>query len=209
MSSEATIGLWQLGFLLISLVVLVTTLWYVVITFGHVTKHAELLRKQVFGEVYEQAQISDVQFYLPEKQKHPVEGFEQKEDDETIIGTSVTIPVDYERELHIRWRMAESQTVRSFDIGFNGEFESKPRIVARTRAFLKSEISTLPREEYIDYHGNYHCEYGHARRLPNDETFVSSLKVKGVQRGEYVLTVSIFVAEAPHAYNGTLQVHCE
>ena len=102
--------------------------------------------------------------------------------------------------------MSESQTLRSFVIEFDGEFKSKPQIVAITRAFVKTEISSLPREEYIDYHGNYHCEYGHARRLPKGETFVSSLKVRGTKGGKYALTATIFVAEAPHPYKGTLHV---
>lgn len=179
------------------------------ITLFKVSKQTELIREQVFGELYDRAQIKELQFYLPEKEKHLVEGFEQREDSETIIGNSITIPVNYERELHIRWKMAESQTLRSFTIGFDGKFKNKPRIVDRTRAFVKREYSALPREEYIDYHGNYHCEYGHVRRLPKDETFVSSLKVKGVQMGQYNLTVEIFVAEAPHPFKGVLKVNCE
>ncbi|MBI2851140.1 MAG: hypothetical protein HYX80_08905 [Chloroflexi bacterium] len=200
---------WELIILIVSLVILVATLVYIIVTLRKVSEHAELLRKQVFGEVYEQAQISDVQFYLPEKVKHSVEGFDQKEDVETIMDNCVTIPVGHERELHVRWRMAESQTLRSFVIGFDGEFKSKPRIVNKTNAFVKTPISTLPREEYIDYHGNYHCEYGFARRLPKCETFVSSIKVKGIQKGNYGLNVEIFVSEAPNPYKGTLQVNCE
>ncbi len=202
MSVEVKIGIAQL-------VVLVITLVYILVTLRHTKKQTDYLRKYVFGELYDYAQIKDLQFYLPEKEKHVVEGFEQKEDKDTIIGNSITVPASYERELHIRWKMAESQTLRSFTIGFDGEFKSKPKIIDRITAFVKRELSLLPREEYIDYHGNYHCEYGHARRLPKDETFVTSLKVKGEQGGKYVLSVEIFVFEAPHPYKGQLEVKCE
>ena len=76
-----------------------------VITLFKVSKQTELLRKQVFGELYDKAQIKDLEFYLPEKQKHVVEGFEQKEDAEIYLGKSVSISVGYERELHIRWNV--------------------------------------------------------------------------------------------------------
>ncbi len=159
-----------------------------IITLCKVSRQTELLRKQVFGELYDQAQIGDLQFYLPEKQKHVVEGFKQKEDTETYLGKSISIPVGYERELHVRWKMTESQTLQRFIMGFHDKhdersfgFKNKPEIVNRLRAFIKKPYSLLPREEYIDYHGFYHCEYGHARRLLKNDCFVSSIKVQGKQ----------------------------
>ena len=195
----------EMSAIIISGIALVVAL----ITLVKVSKQTELLRRQVFGEVYNHAQIKDLQFYLPEKQKHPVEGFEQKEDSEIIVGNSLTIPVGEERELHIRWWMAESQTLRTFIIGFGDNFKNKPEVIEGIRAFVKRKYSDLPREEYIDWHGNYHCEYGYVRRLPKDECFVSALKVKGVKKGKYILTVEISVAEAPHPFRGHLEVNCE
>ncbi len=187
-----------------------------IITLAIVSWQTRLLRKQIFGEVYDQAQIKDLEFYLPPKQKYTVEGFDQKEDAEIPLGQSISIPVGCERELHIRWRMAESQTLRSFVIGFLEEhegqrfgFKSKPEIVDRIKAFVKKDYNWLPHEEYIDWHGSYHCEYGHARRLPKDECFVSALKVKGKQKGKYVLNVEIAVTEAPHPFKGNLEVQCQ
>jgi hypothetical protein len=195
----------EMGAIIISGIALIVAL----ITLFKVIKQTELVRKQVFGEVYDHAQIRDLQFYLPEKQKHPVEGFRQKEDSEITIGNSISITVDEERELHIQWWMAESQTLRNFIVGFGGDFKNKPKIVRSIRAFAKKEFSALPREEYIDWHGNYHCEYGHARRLPKDECFVTALKVEGTQKGKYILTIEIFVAEAPHPFEGQLEVNCQ
>jgi len=176
----------------------------------------DLLRRQVFGQVYEEARINCLEFYLPEKQKHAVDGFEQKEDSEITLGNSISIPVGCERELHVRWWMAESQTLRSFSIGFldrdGGKdygFQNKPRIIERVTPFVKREYAFLAREEYIDWHGNYYCEFGHARRLPKGECFVCAVRVKGEKTGEYVLAVEISVAEAPHAFTGKLTLKCE
>ena len=64
MSAEATIGLWQLALLVITLIVLVLTLVVLVFTLRdikttlrRVTEHAELLRKQVFGVVYDKHKL--------------------------------------------------------------------------------------------------------------------------------------------------------
>ncbi len=199
-----------------AIIISVVALLVAVITLFKVSKQTELLTKQVFGELYDRAQISDLEFYLPEKQKHAVEGFEQKEDAPIFLGKAISIPVGVERELHIRWRMAESQTLRGFVIGFYDKregqsfgFKSKPETIDRTRAFVKKPYNSLPREEYIDYHGFYHCEYGHARRLPKNEYFVTSLKVKGKQEGKYLLNVEISVTEAPHPFKEDLEVECE
>jgi hypothetical protein len=187
-----------------------------IITLIKVSNQTELLRKQVFGELYNQAQINDLQFYLPEKQKHVVEGFEQKEDAEVLLGKYISIPLGSERELHVRWKMLESQTLRSFTVGFHDKgsgqsysFKNKPEITDIIGAFIKKPQNLLPREEYIDWHGFYHCEYGHTRRFSKNDYFVSSLKVKGRQKGKYTLNVEIHVVEAPSPFIADLEVECK
>ena len=112
--------------------------------------------------------------------------------------------------------MAESQTLRSFNIEFPDKsggkefgFKNKPKIVDRKMAFVKKGYSLLPREEYLNWHGGYRCEYGHVRRLPKGEWFVTALRVKGEQEGNYVLAVEISVAEASHPFRGNLEVNCQ
>jgi len=197
-----------------ALIVAVITLLKVIKQTELIRKQTDYIRKQVFGELYETAQISDLQFYIPAKWEHAVEDPNQKENDPIELGKSTSIPVGQERELHIKWKMTESQTLRSFTIGFDipegqsSSFQNNPEVIEKTVAFVKKSFSVLPREEYIDWHGVYHCEYGHARRLPKDEAFVISLKVKGREAGKYVLNVEIQVSEAPNPFRGNLEVEC-
>jgi hypothetical protein len=168
----------------------------------------DLLRKRVFGELYSEAQIDHLCFILPEECKHRVVGFKQKENEEIDLGSYVAIPTGLERELHIRWQMSESQNIRGYSIGFQGDFRSKPLILGITRAFAKKRFQEFTREEYVDWHGDFHCEYTHHRRLPKDEHFVVAIKVRGFVEGSYNLRVAIAVEEAPKAWEGKLQVDC-
>ena len=45
----------------------------------------ELLRKQLHGEVYDEAKVKDLHFLLPAKCQHEVEGFEQKDEEEISL----------------------------------------------------------------------------------------------------------------------------
>lgn len=170
---------------IVTIAIAMIALIIAIITLVKVVKQTEYVRKQVFGEVYEQAQIKGLQFHLPERQKHITEGFEQKEDDITELGKTIILPTNCERELHLLWNMVESQTLRNFNVGFGGNFRDKPVIIDRTRAFMKKQIEKLPREEYIDWHGTYHCEFGYIRRLPKGEDFVCSVIAKTNDSGEY------------------------
>lgn len=201
------------GLHITEIVILVITLGFIIWTLREVLKHSEYLRKQVFGEVFDQAQISDLRFYLPARRDYIVQGFEQEQqEDEESDCKNIQIPIGQKRELHIKWKIAKSQTLRSFTVGFripegqSALFEDNPELIERTSAFVKKPISVLPREEYIDWHEVYHCEYGHARRLSKDEDFVVSLIVRGRKEGKYFLDVHIQVSEAPNPFEGELEV---
>ena len=98
---------------------------------------AELLRKQLFGEVYNEARVSGLQFLLPAKHQREVEGFRQKDEQEIPLNGYVAIPVGVERELHICWEMAESQTLRGYRLRFEGDHQAKPQILRMENSFAK------------------------------------------------------------------------
>ena len=71
-----------------TLIALATLICVIIIGRKQIDKIAdqtELLRKQIFGEVYEKAQIRDLRFYLPEKRKHPVASFESLQEEKKEV----------------------------------------------------------------------------------------------------------------------------
>jgi len=183
-------------------------LWYAIRNLKKLREQTEYLRRQIFGELYDNAQVENLRFFLPEKRKHRVKGFKQIEDKEIDLGQTVTIPLGLERELHIHWQMAEAQTLRGYNLGFKGDYGSKPIILGIRRAFIKTLFQEFVREEYVDWHGDFHCEYAHHRRLLKDENFVAAIRVIGVLEGDYQLRVSVAVDEAPKRFEGYLTVRC-
>jgi hypothetical protein len=175
-------------------------------TLIYVGRQTSLLRKQLRGEVYTQARVSDLCFYLPDVRKHKVKGF--KQDKEESLGSYIAIPVGLERELHIKWTMAECQTLTGYTVGFASNSGSQPQLLGNTYAFVTERIQGVTRDEFIDWHGNYHCEYMHRRRFPKGEDFVTAFRVKGITEGSYLLRVSVRVDDAPREFNGDLKLDC-
>ena len=169
---------------------------------------AELLRKQLFGEVYDKARVKDVQFLLPAKCQREVKGFKQKDEEETSLGGYVAIPVGVERELHICWEMAESQILRGYRMRFDGSHRSKPQILGMEAGFAKKVFQTSAAEEYIDWNGDFHREYVRQLRCPKGSYHYAALRVKGTAEGTYPLYVRVRVDEAPKAFDGKLTVEC-
>lgn len=190
----------------VGVIVAAFALCYAIENLKKFREQTEYVRKQVFGEVFDEAQVKDLHFFLPEKRKHEVEGFEQNENQQINLGQAVTIPLGSERELHIGWTMAKGQTLRGYSLGFGEEYNSKPEILRIRRAFVKKSFQKFTREEYIDWHGDFHCEYAHKRRLPENEPFVTAVRVIGRVAGDYKLQVSVIVDEAPKPFRGELTV---
>jgi len=164
-----------------------------------------LLRNQVFGKIYSKAQVENVIFYLPEKRKHEVKGFEkaQKMRNETDIGKSVKIPTGKTVELHLKWIMKKKQHLRLVSIGSSGDYDKKPEILRLTRSFIKSGDPNW--RSVKDWHGYWTTEY-QSRYIPQDETVVASFEVIGRQIGKYNLQIRIWVEEAHHPHEEMLTV---
>jgi len=173
----------------------------------------ELLRKQIFGEVYDSAQIRDVQFFLPEKRKCIAIGFEeqQMEDEEIARGKEVKIKQGKETDLHIKFTIDAPQRLRNITCGFLDKFEESnyyahPKIVNYKRPFAIEEFGPPERKVYRDWHGFWHIEFFYPKFLAKDDCFVLcfALMTEGV--GKFPLHIEISTEEAKGPYKEVLWV---
>jgi len=178
-----------------------------------IAEQTELLRKQLFGEVYEKAQIRNLRFYLPEKRKHVVKGFEslQKEKEEVPLGKKVEIKGNSNTELHVQFWMDAPQRLRAINWGFiddpsNDNIKEYPTIPKLQRAFVVEKTSEFEREIYKDWHGHWHMEFPFSRFVPKDEVFVLCFIVQSSSEGKFPLEVTIRTEEAKKAYTETIWV---
>ena len=188
-------------------------LFITIIMLLFVIHQTNLLRKQIFGEVYPEARIKNLEFYLPERRKYKVAYFtrKQKEDKEVSFGEEIKILKGKEVELLVRFWLDAPQTLRIISFGFLDESEGKnydrhPIVVKNTRAFLKKEVSPLPRYESIDWHDHYTIEYLNPRRITKGECMVISFIVKGDKEGKFPIAFHIHTDEAKEPYRGKLWV---
>ena len=178
-----------------------------------ISDQTELLRKQVFGEVYDEAKIRNLQFYLPERRKRCVTGFEsiQEEKEEVELGKKVEVANGSEVEIHVQFWMDAPQKLRSISWGFpdtfNGEeYTNHPTIGRLQRAFKVKETSRFEREIYMDWHGHWHMEFPFSRFLPKDECYVLCFIVKTNSSGKFPLAFNIRTEEAQNPYRENLWV---
>jgi hypothetical protein len=176
-------------------------------------KQTRLLRKQIFGEIYDRAQIKDLEFFLPERRKRIVLGFEniQKEKIEIDIGKTMNVKPENEIELHVKFLMGAPQKLRAITWGFadkidTEEYENHPTITNPKRAFKVIEKQHFERELYMDWHGNWHMEFPFSRFLPKDECFVLCFIVKTSKTGKFPLVFEIRTEEAKNPYKENLWV---
>lgn len=172
----------------------------------NLSSQADLIRKQVFSELYDRAQVTDLCFIIPEGWKHPMNNFIQT-DKEQKLGKYVAIPLGVEVELHIRWRWAASQTMIGYSVGFKDVTTNSPKISETLSPFQQETYEEFTRERYRDWHGWLHTEYAHLRRFTNNDYFLTTIKVKGDSIGKHILQLEVRVHEAPN-YVGTLTLEC-
>lgn len=109
--------------------------------------------------------------------------------------------------------MSRSQTLRQMILSFidpegqKSRADDLPEILDQAPGFRKKTFESLPRERYIGWHGDYHVEYGHPRRMPIDWG-VAAIKVRRRKPGNYLLRLEIAVSEAPMPYVKDFQIHC-
>lgn len=167
----------------------------------------DLLRKQLLSEVYEQAQVRGLEFFLPAKAQRPIAVFEgiQKEDGEVILGKEIKISKRWVTELHVRFSFAAPQKLRGIVWGFPAD-RGYPHIVEYRKAFRVEILSEFQQEIYKDWHGHWHMEFPFPRFLPKDFCFVLSFTVKGDSTGRFPLEFEIITDEGKEPFRGTLSV---
>lgn len=179
----------------------------------NISTQTELLRKQVFGEVYETAQIKDVMFFLPEKRKRVVAGFEhqQIDNEEVAIGNKVKIGLGSDTELHFKFTLAAPQRLRNISCGFLDRFEEKnyyahPSITEYRRPFTIEEFGPPERKVYRDWHGFWHIEFLYPRFLAKDDCFVVCFALTATNAGEFPFHLEITTEEARSPFKEVLWV---
>lgn len=201
----------------VAVLVAIGTLIYAIISgrkqIEKLATQTELLRKQIFGEVYDEAQIKNLQFFLPEKRKFPAMGFEdvQNENEETRLGKEAKVHKGKETDLHVQFLIDAPQRFRFISWGFSDMFDGipykdHPTITKYKRAFIVEELSHFVREITKDWHGNWRMEYPFPRFLPRGECFVICFTIIGDTVGKFPLTFEISSEEAPEPFVGTLWV---
>ena len=185
-------------------------------TLLYVAYQTHLLRRQIFGEVYQEAKIRNLEFFLPQRRKCEVKYFtdKQKEKDEFRVGEEIKILKGEEIELFVRFWLDAPQTLRIISFGFldgsgDTNYEGHPIVLENTKRFLKKEISPLPRAESIDWHGQYSIEYLNPRRMPKGHWMVISFFVKGDKEGKFPISFDICTDEAKRPYNKILWVNVD
>lgn len=168
----------------------------------------DLLRKQLLGEVYEQAQVRDLEFFLPAKAQRPIAVFDgiQKEDGEVILGKEVKISKRWVTELHVRFLLDAQQKLRQVCWGFSNGGKERPAILEYRSPFVAKAVRQFDREIYQDWHGHWHMEFPFPRFLPKDFCFVLSFTVKGDSNGRFPLEFEIITDEGKEPFRGTLSV---
>lgn len=172
-----------------------------------ISAQTELLRKQIFGEVYENSQIKDAQFFLPEKRKCIAEGFEeeQKDDEEIAKGKQVIIKQGKDADLNIKFTMEAPQRLRCITCGFLDKYEGSnylahPKMVEYKRPFTIQEFGPPERKVYCDWSGFWHIEFFYPRFFAKDDCFVLcfALKAEGVGKFPFHIEITTEEARGPH-----------
>lgn len=171
------------------------------------SEQTDLLKKQLVGDVYEQAQIRDLQFFLPAKAKRPIAVFEkvQKENEEIFLGKEIKISKRWETELHVRFTLAAPQKLRGIRWGFP-DGTGHPKMLEYRKAFEIETVSQFDREIYKDWHGDWHMEFPFSRFLPKDFCYVLSFTVKGEANGKFPMEFEISADEGKSPFKETLWV---
>jgi len=195
--------------IVISLATLAYVIWSGEKQTNQLSKQTDYLRRQIFGEIYDKAQIRDLQFYLPAKEKHSVEGFEdgQEEKEELSIGKEISITKEEEVEAHVRCWLDAPQRIRMLIWGFEGG-PNPPSISYEEASFKAVEKSAGKSnvQVYQDWHGHWHMEFPFPKFVPKNACMVLSFTIEGSNEGQFPLAFEIVTEEAKEPYKENLWV---
>jgi len=186
------------------IVVALATLFFAIKTFQKVREEVELFAKSVYGEIYDTAQVERLEFFIPPVAKYKISGYPQS-DEQQFMG-SIQLRNNTSVEFFLHFVLKKKQHIRTLTVGFGSGMNMKPLVTERTSGFVTKEIASFIREEYVDWHGNYHIEYAHPRTIPEGESMLVSFKAETGDPGKFQLTIEIFTDEAVKPYEKKLDV---
>ena len=196
----------------IAVVILVCLIWSI----RWLSEQIESWRNQIFGEVYEEAQIKSLQFFLPAKSNRPIGVFEeiQKEDEDIVLGQELAISKRWETELHVQFLMDAPQRLRLVRWGFPGKtnedtYPSRPAIKEYRKPFDTETINQFEREAYRDWNGYWHIEFPFSKFLPEEYCFTICFTIKGDGIGRFPLEFEIAADKAERPYKEYLWIEIQ
>jgi hypothetical protein len=178
-------------------------------------EQTELLRRTLYGEIYETPPLKRVGFLKPMakyefKQDNRIRFNEDKKvEKDAYIYEEVTVPKNDKVPLSITWRTGEKQSLRHVQLGFELGYNRKPRIAKRLPGWAAEEIKPLQTSEFIDLDGYYHIEYPIPRKFGKEHAFIVEFEVETGDSGKYDFYIEVYSEEAKEAFKKTLKVIVE
>lgn len=173
-------------------------------------RQTELLRKMVYGEIYETPPLGRVGFLKPIAKHDNRVRFNKNVEGGGFIFEEVILPKNRRVPLSVTWRTTRKQSLRNLSFGFGLGHDKKPRIVKKLSGWAAKVITEpeKPRES-IDLDGYYHIEYRTPRKIGMGEAFVVEFETETGGSGKHNFNVGIYSEEAKESFKKTLKVIVE
>ena len=169
-----------------------------------VIRQTELVRRTLYGEIYENPPLERVAFIdlrqKPNRRVHfgkPIDGdlFE-----EAMLPRNSKVP------LCITWRTKAKQSLRHIQFGFEQGYNGRPRVTKKLSGWVAKEIKPLQTAEYIDLDGYYHVEYPTPRKFGRESAFVNELEIETGGSGNFDFHIEVYSEEAKESFKKILKV---
>lgn len=178
-------------------------------------RQTELLRKTLYGEIYEKPPLRKVGFLKPLPKYESDVGhdnrirFNKNVERDGWIFEEVTLPRNSRVTLATTWRTKEKQSLQRMRAGFGLGHKVKPRIVRQVPWWAAKEINPPKPVEYIDLDGYYHIKYQISQRVGKEFPFITGFEIETGSGGKYDFSVSVYSAEAKESFKKPLKVIVE
>lgn len=194
------------GVLILSALVLLAAF----LTFRQSRKQTELLRRTLYGEIYEKPPMERIAF-LKLSGKHDKRVRFKQEVGRNLFMEAI-LPKNSKVPLCITWRFKEKQSLRHVSFGFGLGHDKRPRILRKLKGWAAKVIQPLLVHESIDLNGNYHMEYQIPRRSGRGEPssqYIAEFEIETGRIGEHDFHVELYSEEAKESLHDTLKVIVE
>lgn len=176
-------------------------------TFMLAIRQMGLVRRTLYGEIYEKPPLERVGFLdLEIKRDNRVRFAEVVEEN---IFEKVILPRNSKVPLLITWRTIEKQSLRHAQFGFELGYKVKPRVVRRLKGWVAKEIKPLRMVEYIDLDGYYHIEYHTPRKFGRKSPFIVEFEIETGNAKTYDFRLEVYSEEAKESFKKSLKVVVE